>query len=314
MKVISFDQIRNLEINPQQCFEWVIEALKIKNQSFLPAKISLKPGAAGVFHTTMPVMIPGMGWSGVKVVTRYPNRVPALDSEILLYDIATGENLAVMDGNWITAMRTGAVAAHSILLFAKKDFKTIGIIGAGNTARATLQVLLSQSPEKQFVVKIKTYKEQHKEFAREFQSFANCVFEFCDDHEELISSSDVVISAVTVMEHDMCRDECYKEGILLVPIHTRGFANCDLFFDKIFVDDIEHTKGFRYFNQFKSVAEVSDVVEKRKVGRETDRERIIAYNVGIALHDIYFAGKIFEMIGDQCKDVSLNAPQHKFWV
>ena len=46
-----------------------------------------------------------------------------------------------MDGNWITAMRTGAVAAHTVMNFAKKEFHTIGMIGLGNTARSTLLVL-----------------------------------------------------------------------------------------------------------------------------------------------------------------------------
>ena len=64
----------------------------------------------------MPVILPSINYGGVKLVTRYPKRNPSLDSEILLYDLKTGENVALMDGNWITTMRTGAVAAHSIRL------------------------------------------------------------------------------------------------------------------------------------------------------------------------------------------------------
>ena len=74
----------------------------------------------------------------MKLITRYPERKPSLDSEILLYDLNTGENIALLDGNWITAMRTGAVAAHSVKLLAIESFKEIGIIGLGNTARAAL--------------------------------------------------------------------------------------------------------------------------------------------------------------------------------
>ena len=36
-----------------------------------------------------------------------------------------------------------------------------------------------------------------------------------------------------------------------------------------------------------------------KIGRENDEERIIAYNIGIALHDMYYAGKIFDMISHE---------------
>lgn len=314
MKIISFDKIKNLEIDPYQCYQWVTEAIYEKQNAILPAKISLKPDIKGVFYNTMPVLFPPLECGGVKVVTRYPERKPSLDSEILLYDLKTGKNIALLDGNWITAMRTGAVAVHSIVLFAKQGFKTVGFIGVGNTARATLKVLEALYPSRNFTIKVKKYKEQHEVFAYDFEQYSNIEFEFCDTNEELVENSDVVISAATVMEQDVCSDEHYQDGILVIPIHTRGFTNCDLFFDKVFVDDMSHVKGFRYFDRFKSVAEVADVMRKNKAGRENDKEKILAYNIGIALHDIYFAKKIYDMISEECEDISFYTPQSKFWV
>lgn len=267
-----------------------------------------------VFYNTMPVIIPSAKVAGVKLVTRYPKRNPSLKSEILLYDLETGENLAPMDENWITAMRTGAVAVHSIQLFANEGFKEIGIIGLGNIARATLKVLLAVYPKHSFLIKLKAYKSQHEEFAKEFAAFDNISFIYCDTFEEVVRDSEVIISAATVLKQDICADDCFREGVLVVPIHTRGFTNCDLFFDKIFADDVGHVKGFRYFNQYKYFAEVSDVINGVKPGRENKRERILAYNIGIALHDFYFAGKIYGMIKDECEDISLNAPTEKFWI
>ena len=37
-----------------------------------------------------------------------------------------------MDVEYITTLRTGASAAHSVMMYAKKDFKTIGLFGLGN--------------------------------------------------------------------------------------------------------------------------------------------------------------------------------------
>ncbi len=250
----------------------------------------------------------------MKLITRYPERKPSLDSEILLYDLNTGENIALLDGNWITAMRTGAVAAHSVKLLAIESFKEIGIVGLGNMARAALKVLLAIYPERKFTIKLKMYKEQHELFAEEFASFSNVNFLFCKTFEEVIYNSDVILSAATILEEDVCSDDYFKEGVLVVPVHTRGFTNCDLFFDKLFADDTNHVKGFKYFNQYKYFAEISDVVSGMKPGRENNKERILAYNIGIALHDIYFAGKIYEMLKDVCEDISLNAPIDKFWV
>jgi len=313
MKVIKFDDIKKMEISPIQCYEWVNEALLHKNEALLPAKTSLKPFAGG-FYNTMPVILPFAGWAGIKEVTRYPERKPSLDSELLLYDLNTGELLALMDADWITAMRTGAVAAHSIKLFAVKDFKTMGIIGLGNTARATMLVLASLYPDRDITVKLKKYKDQHLLFAKRFAEYENLHFEFVDTYEETIADSDVVVSAATVFDNDICTDEYFKEGILLVPVHTRGFTNCDLFFDKVYADDENHVKGFKNFDKFKSFAEVASVLRGENPGRESDKERILAYNIGIALHDIFFAGKIYEIIGDSCENIELNSPTEKFWV
>jgi len=314
MKIISFDKIKSLNITPLKCYEWVSDVIAEKHSALLPAKISLKPGMDGVFYNTMPAIIPSSKWGGVKLVTRYPDRKPSLDSEILLYNIKNGENVALIDGNWITAMRTGAVAAHSTRIFAKKEFAVMGFIGLGNTARATLKVLLAIYPERCLTIKLKKYKNQHELFAQEFISYSNVIFKFYDTFEDVVCGSDVVISAATVFEQDICPNQCFDEGVLVVPIHTRGFANCDLFFDKIFADDLNHVKGFKYFDRFKMFSEVSDVVRGIHPGRKNDKERILAYNIGIALHDIYFAGKIYELIGDTCPEISLNAPKDKFWV
>ncbi len=313
MKIITFEDILKLQISPLECFEWVSEAIEKKKEALLPAKISLKPDLEGVFYNTMPAIIPSINYGGVKLVTRYPKRNPSLDSEILLYNLLTGENVALMDGNWITTWRTGAVAAHSIKLLAKTGFSVIGFIGLGNTARATLKILLSIFPEKHFQIKLKKYKNQHESFAQLFSSYSNITFLYYDNVKEVIKGSDVVISAATVFEKDICEDECFDEGVLLVPIHTRGFTNCDLFFDKVFADDEKHVKGFKNFDKFKSFSEISDVVLKKATGRESQRERILVYNIGIALHDIYFAGKIYEALKEG-NDISLNAPSEKFWI
>ena len=113
MKIIDFETIRNLSISPADCVKWVETALRMKYDSCLPHKISMTI-EPDVFFNTMPSYLPSCGRFGVKVVSRFPKREPALVSDILLYDATNGDFLALMDGSWITAMRTGAVAALSI--------------------------------------------------------------------------------------------------------------------------------------------------------------------------------------------------------
>ena len=321
MKIINFKDIQSLSIPPFKCYEWVIETIQNKNSAILPPKISMKP-IDGVFCNVMPSIIPvadGNLSGGVKVVTRYPNRVPSLESCILLMNANTGELLAFMDGTWITAMRTGAVAAHSILLFAKNNFSVIGMMGLGNTARATLLVLTEKIGERDITVKLLKYKGQESDFAARFSDYKNLQFVYVNTVEEMVCGSDVVISGATYLPQDICPNQCFDEGVLVVPIHTLGFTNCDLFFDKVFADDLAHVRHFVNFSKFKQFAEVCDVVNSVTPGRVNDAERIIVYNIGVSIHDIHFATSIYEMmqqkgILDSLPEADLMHPTEKFWV
>ncbi|MDE6602156.1 MAG: ornithine cyclodeaminase [Lachnospiraceae bacterium] len=313
MKVVSFNDIINLGIAPETCFDWADEMIRNKDKALLPAKISIKP-SAGVFCNVMPCILEKSG--GVKVVTRYPERKPSLDSKLLLFDSESGEFLALMDANWITAMRTGAVAAHSIMLFSKKNFSVLGLLGLGNTSRAALIILASMMPEKEFTVKLLKYKGQEEAFIERFSAYTNLHFVCVDSADVLVKGSDVVVSGATYLPEDLCADACFDPGVLVIPIHTLGFTNCDLFFDKVFADDRGHVQHFKNFDKFKCFAEVSAVVNGKAVGRESDEERIIAYNIGVAMHDINFATHIYRLVenSSDLADINLNEPTEKFWI
>lgn len=311
--IITFEDIKRLNIDPKICFQWVSNAIKQKEKTLLPPKISIKP-FDGAFCNVMPCITEHTG--GVKVVTRYPNRKPSLNSLLMLLDVTSGEILALMDANWITAMRTGAVAVHSMMLFAKKRFSTVGILGLGNTARSTLLVLAEMMPEHEFRIKLLRYKGQEELYAKRFASYHNLHFEFIDRIDLLIKGSDVVVSAATYLPNDLCDTQYFDEGILVIPIHTRGFTNCDLFFDKIYADDHGHVCHFKNFSHFRYFAEVDKVVSKKAAGRENDRERILVYNIGIAMYDIYFAYHIYQLLKERIDlpEIDMHAPMDKFWI
>ena len=322
MNIFTFDDVASLKISPKECYEWAVDAISHKSKAILPPKISMKP-RPGVFCNVMPSIIPaefsplGHSVGGVKIVTRYPERVPSLSSKILVFNADSGEELALIDANWITAIRTGAVAAHTIRLFAKSDYRTIGIIGLGNTARASLLVLAETESRRSFRVRLLRHKQQEESFMQRFADYGNISFECVDSLEELVQGSDVVLSAVTYAERDFCSDECFSEGVLVVPVHTLGFTNCDVFFDKVFADDTGHVKHFKHFSEFRSFAEVSDVVNGKAPGREGNRDRILAYNIGISLHDVNFTAHVLKRFADSGKtsaSIDMHDPSAKFWL
>lgn len=313
MKIITHQDIMNLGITPAEAYEWSEFVIKNKGEAILPPKISIKPDTMeGVFCNVMPCYFGDFG--GVKMVTRYPDRAPSLDSQLMLLDTKTGVTKALIDANFITALRTGAVCVHSLLQFAVKDFSTIGMMGLGNVARATAIILFDKVKDRKLTVKLLKFNDEHQLFADRFKDYDNVEFKFCDTAEEVVDGSDVVISAVTYAGQNLCEDKYFKPGVVVIPVHTLGFTNCDLFFDKVFADDYGHVKHFKYFDKFKSFAEVSDVVNGLKPGRENDEERILVYNIGIALHDIYYAGQIYGKMENSATVVEFLPPTERFWL
>lgn len=314
MKYIDFETIKRLGITPSKCIEWVKTALLKKYDCVLPPKISIHI-PEDKFINTMPSYISDEHRFGVKIVSRYPERIPSLQSDLLLYDTDSGNLLALMDGTWITTMRTGATAALSIKYLQKSTAKKYGFIGLGNTARATLLCFLSIIKDTPIEVILLRYKDQADSFINRFKDYNNLTFRVYDEPEKLIKESDVVISCVTVAHENFAPDYCFNPGVLVVPVHTRGFQNCDLCFDKIFADDMGHVCKFEYFNKFKKFDEFSRVLLGMNKGRENDEERIMIYNIGIALNDLFFASRIYQMTLQKNEFTQNHVVElNKFWV
>ena len=314
MKVLSASLIKSLGIKPSQCVEWVKESFAMKREVQLPPKISLHPQGNDFFNT-MPCLVPQMQLFSVKVVHRTRNSTPALGSDILLYDSTSGDLLAMLDGDWITTMRTGAVAALAIQTFRRTGIVKYGFMGLGNTGRATLLCLLDSEPDVHHDVLLLRYKNQTELFIERFANYNNVTFSIVDTCSELVSESDVLVSCITDADGLVCdNDELFKKGCLIIPVHTRGFQNCDLFFDKVFADDRGHVQGFKYFDRFRSFAEFSDVLNGCVDGRRNDEERILCYNIGIGLHDAIFAWKILNSRNIEPDEIELYRETSKFWI
>lgn len=314
--LIQNNDIKRLNISPSECIAWVDESFKNKYKSQLPAKISVHP-QGNDFFTSMPALLPAeYGVFGIKEVSRILGRTPSLSSDIMLYDSNNGQLLAILDGDWITTMRTGAVAALSIKKLQNSSVDTYSFIGLGNTARATALCLIAEFKDKPITFRILKYKDQSASFMARLSMYQNVKFEEIDTTEGLIAGADVIISTITDASNLICeKDELYRQGVLLVPIHTRGFQNCDLFFDKIFGDDTDHIKGFKNFSKFKLFDEFSNILLGKSKGRENANERIIAYNIGLGLHDILFSYKIYDKLKDkQSASFKQEKETDKFWI
>lgn len=319
MKIISQQEIKNLSISAKLCCDWIRESFSIKQHAQLPAKISCHP-ADFDFFTSMPCLLPedseGNRFFGVKEVHRIKGAVPSLGSDMMLYDAKTGELVALLDTDWITTMRTGAVAAVSAHALRKEGAQKYGFVGLGNTARATMLCILEDEPEKHFDVQLLRYKDQAELFIERFKAYTNVTFTIVDDIADMARTVDVFISCITDASGLLIEDEkTFQPGVTVIPVHMRGLQNCDTTFDRVFGDDTDHVKGFKYFPQYKDYNEIGEVLAGHDPGRKSQEQRIIDYNYGLALHDVLFASKIFKLLKDQAiPEVKIVKETEKFWV
>lgn len=80
-----------------------------------------------------------------------------------------------------------------------------------------------------------------------------------------------------------------------------------LFFDKVYGDLTGQVKEFKHFDKFKIFNEFAKVIIGDDKGRENNKERILVYNVGMAVHDIFIGNEIFKLIKKQSIN-TLNIP------
>ena len=95
----------------------------------------------------MPAYLPERSEFGIKIVSVYdenPNLdLPRITATVLVLDPETGSPKAFMDGASLTAIRTGAGGGLAADLLARQNAKTVGLFGAGVQARAQLQAVMA---------------------------------------------------------------------------------------------------------------------------------------------------------------------------
>lgn len=259
------------------------------------------------FFMTMPCLLPPeFSRFGCKNASRFSCSHPSVKSYMMLCDSSNGDFLALINCDWITSWRTGATAALAVKTFRNSKASIYSFMGLGCAGKAALECFLDSTKDEKKTVRLLRYKDHaEKAIAKFAGKYPETEFVISDSTDDLVDNADVIVSAITQAPGLLVEDTTlFKPGVLLVPIHTRGFQNCDRIFDKIFGDDYGQISGFQYFNEFKSFHEFSQVLIGEVPGRESDEQRIIAYNIGLGLHDVLFAAKIEQLINEKTDTVS----------
>lgn len=224
-------------------------------------------------------------------------------SVIVLYDPETGRPKAVMDGNYLTVIRTGAAGAIAARRLARKDSRRAAVIGAGVQGGIQLAGLREVLP----IEEVRCYdtdRESVREFARRAAG-AGLRAIACETAREAVEGADIVVTA-TPSFRPVVEDDWIGPGVHINAFgaDTQGKHEIDeklLARAKVVVDCLpqaieigECQHAFRS-GLIRSVhAELGEILMGRKPGRESDEEITLFDATGIALQDLAVAGRACE--------------------
>src|SRR5690348_14075243 len=115
-----------------------------------PIRTPIRTEALDAVSLFMPAAVPAVGGLGLKVVSVYPTNaargLPTVLAVVTLLDAETGQPLAMLDGTFLTALRTGAVSGKATELLAREDAKTLLCVGAGAQAFTQIWAVCTARP------------------------------------------------------------------------------------------------------------------------------------------------------------------------
>jgi len=123
----------------------LIPALARAHEELSSGGVSLPPRIAAFSSKgllgTMPAYAPSAGL-GAKLVSLFPENRDrdTHQAAIMLFDPENGSPVALLDGTYITAMRTAAAAALAAKLLAREDARVLAILGTGVQSRAAQEM------------------------------------------------------------------------------------------------------------------------------------------------------------------------------
>ena len=133
-------------------------------QAEMPQRLSVSLSEEGV-ALIMPSLLQTIGQSAfsLKIITVMPHnpsrKLPLSHATVLLLDSMTGKTLAILDGAWLTAMRTGAVSGLATAMLALRSANILALFGAG--AQAPTQVLAIHTVRPLEEIRVVNRNEEH---------------------------------------------------------------------------------------------------------------------------------------------------------
>ena len=279
-------------------------AEKGRGEVEMPPKPGIHPGGGDNFIHAMPAYIPALESAGIKWVSGFPGNkergLPYITGLLILNDPATGLPLSVMDCVQITALRTGAATAVAAKFLARPDSSTVGILGCGVQGRSNLEALNALFPV-QRVMAYDLDTGAAGRYAEEMEERLGLEVQVAETPRQAVSGCDIVVTAGPILRqpHATIKAGWLDEGAFasLVDFDSYWHPAAMHEADKFCTDDIPQLRHYQEVGYFQDIPEVygdlGELVSGQKPGRQTDAERTMTANLGLAMDDMAVAPLIY---------------------
>jgi ornithine cyclodeaminase len=221
---------------------------------------------------------------------------------VMLSDPATGEPLALVDDHWTYTLRTAASAVLGISHLTPNRPLSLGLVGSGNLAGATLMLL--KHIDRLADVRVTSRRPESREaFARKWSATLGVDVQAVASVGEALSGRELVVTSTDARK-------CLVERGQISPgttICTLGFYELspDIYRDasKIVVDrwkiakgspDVKDLVGAGVLDESKVHAELHELVSGAKPGRERDDGIILFRTDGLVTQDVAIAYAVYK--------------------
>jgi ornithine cyclodeaminase/alanine dehydrogenase-like protein (mu-crystallin family) len=270
-----------------------------------PVRPTLRIEPAGGYYSTMPAYVRDErgGALGMKSVTFFPGNAggpqPTHLATVLLLDAATGALIALLDGRFITEMRTAAVTAVSADLLARRGAARLAILGSGVQARSHLEAVALVRPPSSVVVWSRDPAHAAR-FARAATGMVSCPVRTAATVREAMRGAEIVV-AVTAARDPITDATWLEPGMHLCAVGSsapdmRELDAATVARSRVFVDSrasaeveagdliVARQEGWAG----RIVAELGEVAGGA-AGRTSDDEITLFKSLGLAVEDVVSA-------------------------
>jgi ornithine cyclodeaminase/alanine dehydrogenase len=271
----------------------------------MPPKPGIHPAPDSFIHA-MPAFLPKLRAAGIKWISGYPENVnrdlPYISGLLILNDPSTGLPISVMDAAWITAKRTGAATAVAAKYLARKDARVFGILGCGVQGRSNLEALQNSIKTLEEVRAYDISKTRLQLYLDEMTAKSGLLIRPVNSPREAVQGSDIVVTSGPILKTPSPTIEraWVNEGVFACPIDFDSYWKPEAMrsMHKFCTDDTEQLRYYKSAGYFQDIPEVyadlAQIVLGHKPGRESEEERIMSMNLGIAIEDMSVAMRLYE--------------------